>query len=450
MKHENSITPSHHHKQNNSPYTSIHDLNLDELNGNEMTEGNINKKRLNLRKRLNKNYKNQCYEKINHSTKSSSSSPLNRCNHSNHTTNCDEKIVFTENKIYIGLNTNNLMATSTSTAPSNHNRKKMRDKTEKPLFNGSGLVADSTIVPQSTESQVNIQSFNNNDGNINEDNVCMKDLKYCDKYHKKLQFVVTQPTDEFDINGNPIIMTTSTSTNNNVNHTHRASSNSSSSHDLDEIVFEKVKYDKNKKYLHDSPSTSSNLSKNSLNLDSLLMMNQQSQSCTRAASQYDNLSWDNIDNSINYYGHSADDYDEDGDMHINQMNYDKLYDQKMASSINYYNPWGSCEDISGCTDEFQYRPSYWDLIKRSTANTLRLNYEGSCDIWDNLQNKNYEIDADSRAGNNTASNSGCWSSSRRTSISTVETWVEDEIFDNSFNEELERRCASFKLKNVEN
>lgn len=33
-------------------------------------------------------------------------------------------------------------------------------------------------------------------------------------------------------------------------------------------------------------------------------------------------------------------------------------------------------------------------------------------------------------------------SSRRTSISTIETWIEDEVFDNSFNEELEKRCAS--------
>lgn len=34
-------------------------------------------------------------------------------------------------------------------------------------------------------------------------------------------------------------------------------------------------------------------------------------------------------------------------------------------------------------------------------------------------------------------------SSRRTSISTIETWIDDEIFDNSFNEELEKRCATY-------
>lgn len=34
-------------------------------------------------------------------------------------------------------------------------------------------------------------------------------------------------------------------------------------------------------------------------------------------------------------------------------------------------------------------------------------------------------------------------SSRRSSISTAETWIDDETFDNSFNEELEKRCATY-------
>lgn len=35
-------------------------------------------------------------------------------------------------------------------------------------------------------------------------------------------------------------------------------------------------------------------------------------------------------------------------------------------------------------------------------------------------------------------------SSRRTSISTAETWIDDESFDNVFNEEMERRCATYQ------
>lgn len=34
--------------------------------------------------------------------------------------------------------------------------------------------------------------------------------------------------------------------------------------------------------------------------------------------------------------------------------------------------------------------------------------------------------------------------SRRSSISTAETWIDDETFDNSFNEELEKRCATYQ------
>lgn len=37
-------------------------------------------------------------------------------------------------------------------------------------------------------------------------------------------------------------------------------------------------------------------------------------------------------------------------------------------------------------------------------------------------------------------------SSRRTSISTSDTWIDDEEFDNSFNEELEMRCAKYGVK----
>lgn len=36
--------------------------------------------------------------------------------------------------------------------------------------------------------------------------------------------------------------------------------------------------------------------------------------------------------------------------------------------------------------------------------------------------------------------------SRRTSISTNETWIDDEEFDNSFNEELELRCAKYCVR----
>ena len=36
---------------------------------------------------------------------------------------------------------------------------------------------------------------------------------------------------------------------------------------------------------------------------------------------------------------------------------------------------------------------------------------------------------------------------RRSSSSTLETWIDDEVFDNSFNEELEKRCTELESCN---
>ncbi|XP_058053500.1 uncharacterized protein LOC131205430 [Anopheles bellator] len=65
-------------------------------------------------------------------------------------------------------------------------------------------------------------------------------------------------------------------------------------------------------------------------------------------------------------------------------------------------------------------------------------FQVQTDVWENLNNKHYEIDTDV-----VWRSTRC--SSRRTSASTVETWIDDETFDNSFNEELERRCATLQI-----
>ncbi|XP_049291330.1 uncharacterized protein LOC125768125 [Anopheles funestus] len=65
-------------------------------------------------------------------------------------------------------------------------------------------------------------------------------------------------------------------------------------------------------------------------------------------------------------------------------------------------------------------------------------FQVQTDVWENLNSKHYEIDTDV-----VWRSTRC--SSRRTSASTVETWIDDETFDNSFNEELERRCATLKI-----
>ncbi|XP_035914147.1 uncharacterized protein LOC118512997 [Anopheles stephensi] len=101
--------------------------------------------------------------------------------------------------------------------------------------------------------------------------------------------------------------------------------------------------------------------------------------------------------------------------------------------------------------------THWNPFEYSPAHLARLASAGSqqtppphqpqqyrpafqvqTDVWENLNSKHYEIDTDV-----VWRSTRC--SSRRTSASTVETWIDDETFDNSFNEELERRCATLKI-----
>ncbi|XP_053676460.1 uncharacterized protein LOC128726666 [Anopheles nili] len=106
-----------------------------------------------------------------------------------------------------------------------------------------------------------------------------------------------------------------------------------------------------------------------------------------------------------------------------------------------------------------YQRSHWNPFEYSPAHLARLTqttsqqhqqqqqqqqqqyrpaFQVQTDVWENLNCKQYEIDTDV-----VWRSTRC--SSRRTSASTVETWIDDETFDNSFNEELERRCATLAI-----
>uniref|UniRef100_A0A182QWI5 Uncharacterized protein n=1 Tax=Anopheles farauti TaxID=69004 RepID=A0A182QWI5_9DIPT len=106
-----------------------------------------------------------------------------------------------------------------------------------------------------------------------------------------------------------------------------------------------------------------------------------------------------------------------------------------------------------------YQPmrTHWNPFEYSPAHLARLSssqpppptppqqqqqyrpaFQVQTDVWENLNSKQYEIDTDV-----VWRSTRC--SSRRTSASTVETWIDDETFDNSFNEELERRCVTLKI-----
>ncbi|XP_055607882.1 uncharacterized protein LOC129755420 [Uranotaenia lowii] len=207
---------------------------------------------------------------------------------------------------------------------------------------------------------------------------------------------------------------------------------------LEEIVFEKVKFDRNKRYLRNetsSPSTASNRSQNgsyvaSHSADSILSFSFEYNSDHPLAQVVTSKSEDFIDPWRNYNLN-------------NRLN-------KVSK-----NPWDSypqkCESPTNTLPSPLQRPSWNPFIDEMASSptsspvnqpqqqnkTYPPPYQVRTDIWQNLNNKNYEIDSDViwRTSN----------SSRRTSASTVETWIEDEVFDNSFNEELERRCATLKI-----
>ncbi|XP_053687151.1 uncharacterized protein LOC128736688 [Sabethes cyaneus] len=204
----------------------------------------------------------------------------------------------------------------------------------------------------------------------------------------------------------------------------------------DEIIFEKVKYDQSKRYLRNgttsSPSTASNRSQNGSclahSVDSTLSV---SFECK-------------FDHHLPQFG---------GEVVSKQDDFmDPWRNYNVSSRWNKVSksPWEyEAQKVDSPPAMSPLGPSSWNPFSEeptepsstppqlATSKTFPPPYQVRTDIWASLHNKNYEIDSDVvwRTSN----------SSRRTSASTVETWIEDEVFDNSFNEELERRCATLKI-----
>uniref|UniRef100_A0A182PQH7 Uncharacterized protein n=1 Tax=Anopheles epiroticus TaxID=199890 RepID=A0A182PQH7_9DIPT len=107
--------------------------------------------------------------------------------------------------------------------------------------------------------------------------------------------------------------------------------------------------------------------------------------------------------------------------HWNPFEYSPAHLARLAAATNSQQTSPSPKQ-PGAPQKQQYRPAF----------------QVQTDVWENLNSKHYEIDTDV-----VWRSTRC--SSRRTSASTVETWIDDETFDNSFNEELERRCATLKI-----
>lgn len=176
-------------------------------------------------------------------------------------------------------------------------------------------------------------------------------------------------------------------------------------HNYEEVVFEKVKYDKNKKYLIESPSTSSSIGK----MSSIMNFDSNSTSANfdlsnRPISEYDNVPWifqntGNYDNLL---------------YHLNKSPNFKKCDHPLCGISNTSStPPRTDENLNNSINN----ESAWNMLENH-KNSLGKSSEQDKEKW--------------------------WWFNRRGSSSTLETWIDDESYDNSFNEELEKRCSGFE------
>lgn len=175
-------------------------------------------------------------------------------------------------------------------------------------------------------------------------------------------------------------------------------------HNYEEVIFEKVKYDRNKKYLIESPSTSSSIGKMSsiMNFDTNSTSINFDNLSNRPISEYDNVPWifqnhGNYDNLLYHLNKSPNFKKCDHPLCGITKTSPIRIDENLNNSINNENPWNMLENH---------------------RNSLDKNSEQEKEKW--------------------------WWFNRRGSSSTLETWIDDESYDNSFNEELEKRCSGFE------
>ncbi|XP_055625027.1 uncharacterized protein LOC129767824 [Toxorhynchites rutilus septentrionalis] len=375
---------------------------------------NINSnKNVNIRKcfRLRKGFKDELGgEEMNNGNGAVVSSKLDKINKTLYLVarggpHQDEDVVYSESKAFGGVNANNLNSQASE-----------KSKISKPLF---------LSAKQKKYNQIETQFSADDDvefDRLNDDEIVpyeMDAIRAESSSHdgSRLQFELSQPLPE--TSGSP-----------------RPGGSTSISNNYEEVVFEKVKFDQNKRYLRNgttsSPSTASNLS--------------HSGSCVAHSAgsvfEYD------PDHPLSQYAgvasKSEDFIDSWRNYNVNSR-WNKVaknpWDaevQKAESPVMFAHEHPSWSNFIDESPRESSSPAPAAQQHRSSAGkTYPPPYQVRTDIWQNLNNKNYEIDSDVfwRTSN----------SSRRTSASTVETWIEDEAFDNSFNEELERRCATLKI-----
>lgn len=359
-----------------------------------------------------------------------------------------ENIIFTENKIYIGLSaqqynrkqqqqqqlytieSNNCckdngnggncgMVTSPSPPPPpisnycNYNGDEYNDKVRKETFDLSAAaaaaaaatsnsnvvaVAASMVAAEYEKHNLTTTNFGGTDTTTK----CSRKLNFDEVQHQYEQQHIK-----------------------NGNQTMGSYSRMCSNDNYEEVVFEKVKYDRTKKYLRTSPAHSSGsfpatplrqYYNNNIMMSSDYNGEHEQQSDSARLSIYDN------------YQPCLDD---ERFICARNIAKNKLRNDEFGSKS--LNPWD--DDGRGknmVTDEFILNDIYdpWHFLDQPNFLQKPLVSQGK-----GKSSKGHSI------------NSGIHyeyvgSSSRRTSVSTMETWIDDEIFDNSFNEELEKRCTN--------
>lgn len=246
----------------------------------------------------------------------------------NPTSDGEDNVVFTDNRIYCGINENNINNMS------NNNKvgKKRSFRTSATNYYHENLIND-----------------NNNRHQGNEQ-----------KCSRKLNFYES-------------------------NRNHQATN-------VAEITFEKVNFDKNKKYMQTSPIPSTSSGNSSLLLEKYLSNSPLPHVLDQHHHQHHHipasLQYDEDDANGNFQAASDSNYR----LHEQTRNFQSWLDHKKQYTL-------------------YPKMLFDDCCNKDIINDPEIHYE----------------------------NISC---SRRTSISTTETWIDDEMYDNSFNEELEKRCLA--------
>lgn len=212
----------------------------------------------------------------------------------------------------------------------------------------------------------------------------------------------------------------------------------------EQILFEKVKFDANKRYLQTSPvSTNSassrigDLMADPINYRSFL---NDATSQPRTSSMYVN---DERDTSFTqHWPTRRPDYADDHHHHQPRQGARRLRNEvPSAHNYNADAAWQQAYDNdNGYIEQNSVLDNHRNRIRSSSPSPPAMRSPSSVaanplPTLDALLNNNYGPNGAYYYERASAS-----SFSRRSSISTTETWVDDESFDNSFNEELEKRC----------